>query len=521
MDLAFRCHLSPVYEREGRIDRPGPIDRAAVRPFLIALLAASLLLPAACGETGVGRTEGRAKRPEVVTIVQDDAELLHRSEEEIGKTLDDIKSLGVDWVRVTVDWAAIASADAPPPNPADPASYPQERWAAVDRVVRMAKDRGLDYALDVGFWAPRWAVGRIQERSVRQRREPSPVAFGDFSEAVARRYDDAVAFTVWNEPNHNTWLLPQWKRRGGEWVAWAPHWYRSMVYASVPRLKRAAPDALVLIGATSSLGTGQGTAERDRTAPLTFLREMACVDERLQPLDRPECADYKPLPGDGWSHHPYGVDLTPAQHDDDPDTARIGDLPRLERLLEQLAARKRTERWLPIYVTEFGYQTNPPDPTQKWSPTEQARLLPEAERATRSLRSARAFAQFLVRDLPPRPADSLRDRWRDFQTGIRYADGRPKPAHAGLALTLTADEIASDRVRFWGVIRPGDGEREATIAAATPGSTRFERVATVRTDADGVFTTDVAADPRATFRLEADLDGVRRTGPALVGARAP
>ena len=494
--------------------------RSHALPSVRAALVAAIIVLGGCGSDG--EPEKAAPPPKVVTILQDDAELLHRSEQEIGRTLDDIKSLGVDWVRVTVDWAQIAPADAPPPKPADPASYPDERWAAVDRVVRMAKDRGLDYALDVGFWAPRWAVGEVQEGSERQRREPSPAAFGDFSEAVARRYEDAVAFTVWNEPNHNTWLLPQWKQRGGRWVAWAPHWYRSMVYASVPRLKRAAPDALVLIGATSSLGTGQGEAEDDRTAPLTFLRELACVDKGLRPLERPECADYRPLPGDGFSHHPYGVALTPTQSDErNPDTARIGDLRRLERLLAELAARKRTERWLPIYVTEFGYQTDPPDPTQKWSPAEQARLLPEAERATRQLRSARAFAQFLVRDLPPRPADNPKDRWRDFQTGIRYADGRPKPSHAGLALTMTADDAGGGRVRFWGVIRPGDGAREATITAAAPGSERFERVATVRTDAEGVFTIEASTDPRASFRLEAEVDGVRRTGPALTGARAP
>ena len=90
----------------------------------------------------------------------------------------------------------------------------------------------------------------------------APGDYADFAEAVARRYPRAVAFTVWNEPNHNAFLLPQWERVGGGWRPASPHRYRELVQAAVPRIKAAAPDALVLIGATSSVGSARASRPR-------------------------------------------------------------------------------------------------------------------------------------------------------------------------------------------------------------------------------------------------------------------
>ena len=310
-------------------------------------LTAVALLLGGCG----GRTPSPTPAPQVVSIVQDDAELLHRSPEQTAATLDDLHDLGVDWVRVTAGWSVIAPEPQARTMPAfdatNPDAYPAGAWDALDRLALGTAERGLRLNVDVAFWAPRWAVARPVGRATTERDGIDARKLADFAEAVARRYPQAAAFTVWNEPNHNAFLLPQWKLRGGTWVPASPHEYRRMLEAVVPRLKAAAPDALVLIGATSSVGSAGGEDRSERMSPLTFTRALACVDEQLRPLDAPECADFRPLPGDGFSHHPYALGLPPGAHDPRPETARIGDLDRMTRLLAQLyqrAAPSRTSR---------------------------------------------------------------------------------------------------------------------------------------------------------------------------------
>lgn len=460
---------------------------------------------------------GESERPGVVSIVQDDAELLYRDPARIAATLDDLRASGTDWVRITAGWSVIAPAPEEPVKPAfdarDPAAYPPEAWARLDRVARLTRERGMRLAVDVAFWAPRWAVDRPGRRADRERDGIRVADLADFAEAVARRYPDAVAFTVWNEPNHNAFFLPQWERAGSGWRPASPHAYREMLEAVVPRLKAVAPDALALVGGTSSVGTAKGTAANDRMSPLTFLRELACVDEALAPLDRPECAGFSSLPGDGWSHHPYALELDPWTSDSRPETARIGDLPRLTTLLERLHDAGRIEHRLPVYLTEFGYQTNPPDPTWPVTLEDQARWLPEAERVARALPEVRGTAQFLVRDLPERPGPDLRTRWRDYQSGLRFEDGRAKPAHAAYALGLTAVRDG-DRVRFWGLVRPGRGERAARITVQEPDGS-WRPLVDEDTAADGTLEAEVAVDPGRTFRLESG----GRAGPPLRGAR--
>jgi hypothetical protein len=474
----------------------------------VALVVAALV--SGCG--------GERSTPAVATVIQDDAELLHRSPRQIAATLDDMRSLGADWVRVTAGWSAMApdprASRSPAFDASDSTKYPPYVWASLDRVYRMARARRMQVAIDIAFWAPRWAVARAGARSDRLRDSIDPSAYADFAEATARRYPRAVAFTVWNEPNHPVFLLPQWERRDRAWRPASPHLYRAMVQAAVPRIKAAAPKALVLIGATSSVGDDTANNRDDRMAPLTFLREMACVDERLRPLRSPECKRFKPLPGDGWSHHPYSLELAPSQADPRPDNVRMGDLSRLTDLLERLHAAGRTRKALPLYLTESGYQTKPPDPTGRVSLDDQARWLVEGERVARSQPQVRSVAQFLLRDLPVRDGHDLASRWGDYQSGLRFADGRTKPAHASFALGLEARRTGTGRVAFWGLVRPGDGRRDARVTVREPDGS-WRTIADEQTGDDGTFEVSVDVDPARTFRLESG----HSAGTAVAGAR--
>ena len=90
---------------------------------------------------------------------------------------------------------------------------------------RRSSSAGMKPMLDVAFFAPRWAVER-GARDGDHRWRPSAPDFGQFAEALARRYnggyEDPVdkgselpavrLWTTWNEPNHASFLLPQWER---------------------------------------------------------------------------------------------------------------------------------------------------------------------------------------------------------------------------------------------------------------------------------------------------------------------
>jgi hypothetical protein len=408
--------------------------RHRVTAIALGGLALVLLLVAV-----LGREERHPPPLGNPTILQDDAELLHRSTARVRADMRTLRRLGVDWVRLTAGWSVIAPAPgarrAPHFDATDPAAYPPGAWAQLDRAVRLARAAGLQVLIDIAFWAPRWATSAPSRPRDRQRTGIDPAAYGRFAKAVARRYSGdygdipgAIAFSVWNEPNFGAFLLPQWVRRGSALYVASAHRYRAMLYAAVPAIRQEAPAALVLIGGLAATALGSGPPTSRGVPPLQFLRELACVDQRLQPLDRPECRDFKGLPGDAFSLHPYSTGMAPWQHDPDPDDVPVADLHRLTRLLARLHRQGRTESALPVLLTEYGYETNPPDPTQTVSPAQQARYLVAAQRIARATPGVRGWPQILLRDLGPVAGARGRARWSDFQTGLLYADGQPKPA---------------------------------------------------------------------------------------------
>jgi hypothetical protein len=192
----------------------------------------------------------------------------------------------------------------------------------------------------------------------------------------------------------------------------------------------------------------------------------------------------------------------------------MGDLGRLTGLLGELHAAGRTRRPLGLYLTEAGYQTRPPDPTRRVGLAAQARWLAEGERLARAQPAVRSVAQFLVRDLPPRPGRDARRRWRDYQSGLRFADGRAKPARAAFALGLVARRAGPRRVAFWGLVRPGAGRRRARIEVRSRG-TGWRTLLRVRTRPDGTLAGVVDVHAAGHFRLRSG----GRAGAVLRGAR--
>jgi len=485
---------------------------------LRAVLAASLLLLLCTAAPAAADTS-------METIVQDDTQLLHRSDSEVADAMAQLAQMGVDRVRLTAGWSVIApeadSATAPDFDATDPAAYPAHAWDNLDRAVRDAAAQGMKVDIDIAFWAPLWATGDTAPG--RARVDVDAGRFGAFASAVARRYSgsyrpsdqsalpvappshdssllDGLAgilgraprpaaatapppapaplpgvdmFTIWNEPNLGGFLKPQWTRVAGRWQPESPHIYRRLVSAAYPAIKAVVPDATVLIGATSSTGAGPGSSS---VAPLRFIRELACVDARLRPLRRAECADFQMIPGDGFAHHPYSLTKSPGSVSANPDWATISELPRLTRLLARLVDRHRLSPALrDVWLTEFGYESNDRVTSKPFSPAEQARFLAWSEYIAASTPHVRSFAQFLLRDTLTDDAIATPGRraFGSWQSGLLEQDGTPKLAAESFRSTLWAQSSPAR----------GSGSRSARAAGAASATVwihlRSVRTATV------------------------------------------
>ena len=464
------------------------------------LLAAAALILAGCGDD-----EERAEPqgpPTIELEMQDDSQLLYASPQGIRDAVTTMRALGVDRVRITAGWGILAPEPASTRRPAfdatDSAAYPQPNWLILDRAVMEVTRQGLDVMLDASFWAPRWATARDTGCPDRCRWQINPIEFGHFAEALARRYNgdfkspltgrelpQVRLWTTWNEPNHATFLLPQQVRRNGEWVVAAAHNYRAMHERGLAAIKRVSEDNRVLVGGLASLAS-KPPSPSHTSSPLLWLREFACVDRALRPLRRrPECRDFRPIVADGFAYHPYTRKSPPGRPLPNRDDAGISDLDRLAGLLGGLHRRGRLAQRLEIYVTEFGYETDPPDPKRGIPINRQPAYLNEAAAILLRRRDVRMMSQFLLRDLP-------QDRL--FQTGLILPDGRPKPA------------IHTFKLPFWifgreavGRVYPAPGRTAVTLERRAADGSWRALGKPIDTDANGVLRRRLAAP--GTYRM--------------------
>lgn len=469
---------------------------------------------------------------DVEVEVQDDAQLREASPDQIRISMQKLAALGVDRIRFTGSWVGLAPDPRAARRPAfdgnDPAAYAAAGWSKLDVAVIETVVAGMKPMIDVSFWAPRWAVERPSREQDQGRWRPSPVWFGEFARALATRYSGTYVppggaaplpavrlWTTWNEPNHPAFLLPQWERRGGRWVAASPHWYRRLHEAGYAAIKGVDPRNQVLLGGLSSVGTDHRRIAA-RMTPLRFVRELACVDGRLRPLRRPECRDYRPLEADGFSMHPYGFSLPPDAAPENPEVVNIERLPKLARLLGELHDRGRLAQALPIYVTELGWETNPPDFNRGVSPDAQAQYLSHAMEMAWHMPEVKMMAQYLLRDIPVDPAAPAGSRASvsTFQTGIEFADGTPKPAYTALELPLWITPAADGRWNAWARVAPGHGARRVAFERALADGSWKTVTPVLRTLGDGAVE-QTFGEP-GTYRLRWDSPGGPRWSlPAL------
>ena len=414
-------------------------------------------------------------------------------------TLEELQGLGVDTIRITLRWNAVApgSESARKPagfNPADPAAYPG--FGPYDDLVRRATAKGIRVLVSVAGHAPRWARKGKSRNSAWL---PDLQQFRLFAAATARRYSGTFGglpkvgfWTIWNEPNQGGWLAPQSVCRGKKGhrrcAPYAPHYYRALVRAGYPAIKAADRGSKVFIGELAPSGSDFASSSR-ALRPLKFLRAFACRDVHYRRIRGGPCKGFKPARGDAFSHHPYAAYarfLSPRSGSRSRDDASMGDTRRLLRTvdkLRRLGGIKLVDR-RHIYYTEFGLQTNPPDPFQPASLAVQARFINEAEAYTYRLSRIASYSQYLLYDEPPLPGPK-QVRWGGFQMGLRFFDGRLKPSYEAYRLPLVVKR-SGHRSVIWGRVRPGSGPRFVQLQRLAGG--HFVNAgARIKTDSLGYF----------------------------------
>ncbi|MEP6977165.1 MAG: cellulase family glycosylhydrolase [Thermoleophilia bacterium] len=354
-----------------------------VRLTVVAVLAAVLVPAPAAGAT------------RMYVGFQDDASFRFHVDRD--QAFDRAKNAHATLVRSTIDWARVApTRPSRAANPFDPAY----RLDGIDEFVRKAQSRGLEAMLEI-YGTPAWANGGAGRNHVPRRLTD----LTGFAQAVSARYSGRYPgfpfvrfWGVWNEPNLNQFLSPQFDRRG---KPVAPAAYAKLFAAAYKGIKAGNSSALVGLGETSARGRDRHVVGlQDTQSPGKFFELVAKAAPRLK--------------FDAVAHHPYPTDpkQRPNQAVRWPNVS-LALMPRLERSLNTWFHRRTT----PIWITEYGHETKPPDP-KGVSYAQQAAYMQQAIGIARGYPYVPMFIWFVLRD----------DKGDPVESGLIAENGEPKPA---------------------------------------------------------------------------------------------
>jgi hypothetical protein len=312
-------------------------------------------------------------------------------------------------VRIMLGWGGPfgVAREARPEVGTDPAD-PAYDWQRYDEAVRTATSRGVRVLFTI-YGTPAWA-------NLYQPANVAPQNFTrlkEFAYAAALRYSGAYRradgvvlprvslWTAWNEPNIPLGLKPQWRRLGGRWVihsAWAYARICNAVYDGIHLTLLRGQQ--VACGVTTARGNNAPGTKRPSVAPIGFLRATKAAGLR----------DF-----DAYAHHPYAGDprYAPGKKPKNPRAVTLGNIQKLINEVTRLYGPK------PIWITEYGYETSPPDRVFGVGWEKQATYLREAYGIARRNPRIEMLVWFLARD---------EARATGWQSGFVSAGGRRKPA---------------------------------------------------------------------------------------------
>jgi hypothetical protein len=185
----------------------------------------------------------------------------------------------------------------------------------------------------------------------------------------------------------------------------------------------------VLFGEVLPIGQARlGTLNTIR--PLLWLREFFCLDSNYKPYrggaaSARGCTAFPKIVTSGFAIHPYTKPIGPRFHLASPDDATIGQIDRVAKALDRIARTGRVRKGLPIYSTEFGIQTDPPDCIGFGAPIDkQAAIINEAEYDSYVSPRVKTYSQYLLVDDPilVQFEPGTNERYGRYQTGLLWGD---------------------------------------------------------------------------------------------------
>jgi hypothetical protein len=320
-----------------------------------------------------------------------------------------VGQLRTEVLRVNLYWGGpLGVARRRPTNGADPGDRAYD-WRRYDRVVLNAARQRVRIAFSI-FATPAWA----NRGRGRNRPPDDAVHLEKFAYAAAARYsgtwlrreDDlrlppVRLWIAWNEPNLNLGLVPQFRKVNGKWKIQSARDYARICNAIYDGVHvTGLTGQRVACGVTAPRGNNAPNQRRPSVSPVAFLRAMKRYGVRTF---------------DAYAHQPYYG--APRETPRTPPRARtavtLGNIDVLVKEVTRLFGPKR------IWLTEYGYQTRPPDLAFGVSWAQQARYLAQAYSIARTHPRIDMLLWFLVRD---------EDRLDGWQSGLLSANGRRKPA---------------------------------------------------------------------------------------------
>lgn len=389
------------------------------RHAVIAVLVAAVAGLAVSAATASPKKHASAKTSHLLVGINDEADTLYGNPVTGFQAL---KALNAQVLRVNMYWGGTqwaVSRGAKPTDPTDPGD-PAYDWSLYDRLMRYAATYHVKVVFSILF-TPKWANGG----KARTFGPTNPSDLEDFASAAAQRYSGtyippswqqlptlespteplpAVKFwTAWNEPNNPVFLTPQYTRSGGQWVVASAVSYAKIcnaVYTGIHSV--GVSGEKVACGVTAPKGNDAPATSRASVDPLSFL--IAAKKAGMKRFDVYAHHPYYAAPSESPSYVPTGK------------TARRIQMGNINLLLAEISKLYGPKH---LWITEYGYQTNPPDSSFGVSWAKQAAYLTQVYAMARANPRIDMFLWFLIKDEP-----SL----GGWQSGLETAAGKKKPA---------------------------------------------------------------------------------------------
>jgi hypothetical protein len=322
---------------------------------------------------------------------------------------------GTQMLRVNLWWSGpgIGVATRKPKRPGDPRD-PAYNWDTYDRTVRFSIVNNIVPIFSI-IGTPPWANAakgwNVAPTSARDLRLFAAAAqkrySGTFVNADGITLPRVSMWMAWNEPNNPVFLKPQYRRAGKKWTIQSGRDYAKLCNAVVQGVKSVQRSSKVACGATGPRGNNNPNSSRPSVSPLPFLRAMKTGGAKGF---------------DAYAHHPYygspaetpTTPPPPGKRGQPPTAVTLGNIDVLIKELDRLYGKR-----MRVWVTEYGYQTNPPDRFYGVTYSKQAKYLTQAVSLARANPRIDVFLWFLLRD---------EQRLGGWQSGLTTFQGKRKPS---------------------------------------------------------------------------------------------